>query len=124
MAIPKRFATGVQYKSASDFNCRITFAQATGAESDGTLNAPVVVRTGVPANIAVWRAKEEEKAQQRNAESSFKITIRYSKAFVPTSDMIILHHGTTYNIESVSDIDGRRVQLEIWAWVENDGAGS
>lgn len=123
MAIPKRPATGVRYKSASELNCLITFQQASGAESDGTPNTSVPVRM-THANISMWRGKESEKAQQRNAESSFKIVIRYSKSFVPTSDMTILYHGQTYNIESVSDIDGQQVQLEIWAWIENDGVGA
>jgi SPP1 family predicted phage head-tail adaptor len=123
MAIPKRPATGVRYKSASELNCRITFQQATGAESDGTPNTPASVWT-TNANIAMWRGTENTKAQQRNAHSSFKITVRFSKLFVPTSDMTILYHGQTYNIESVSDIDGQQVQLEIWAWIENDGIGA
>ena len=118
MSIPKRFSTGVQYKSASEYNSLIQFQQAVGAESDGTLNAPTTVWT-THANIAMWRGKELVTAQQRNATSSFKITVRYNRAFVPTADMTIIHHGTTYNIESVSDIDGQRVQLEIWAWTEN-----
>jgi SPP1 family predicted phage head-tail adaptor len=121
MNIPRRFSTNTQYKTASDFNCRIDFAQASGAETDGTLNTAVVVKSGVWASVAMWRGKEQDKAQQRNATSSFKITIRYDKNFVPTSDMVIQYHGQTYNIESVSDIDGQRVQLEIWAWIENDG---
>jgi SPP1 family predicted phage head-tail adaptor len=123
MAIPKRLATGVRYKSASELNCLITFQQASGAESDGTPHTPVAVWT-THANIAMWRGKESDKAQQRNAESSFKIVIRYSKRFKPTSDMTIVYHGQVYNIESVSDIDGQQVQLEIWAWIENDGVGA
>ena len=47
--------------------------------------------------------------------------MRYSKLFTPTADMVILYHGDTYNIESVSDIDGQRVQLELWCWIENGG---
>jgi SPP1 family predicted phage head-tail adaptor len=123
MATPKNLR-GISYKTALDFNCRVAFAQASGAETDGTLNPAVIVKSGVWASIAMWRGRENDKAQQRNAASSFKITIRYDKNFVPTSDMVILHHGQTYNIESVSDIDGRRVQVEIWAWIENDGIGA
>jgi SPP1 family predicted phage head-tail adaptor len=123
MAIPKRASTGVRYKSASELNCLITFQQAVGAESDGTLNAPTTVWT-THASITMWRGRENDAAQQRNAASSFKITMRYSKTFVPTSDMQIVYHGQTYNIESVSDVDGQQVQLEIWAWIENDGVQS
>jgi SPP1 family predicted phage head-tail adaptor len=119
----KRATTGIAYKTASQLNCLITFMQATGAESDGTLNAPVAVWT-THANISMWRGKENDKAQQRNAQSTFKITIRYSPTFTPTSDMTISYHGQTYNIDSVSDVDGQRVQLEIWAWLENDGIGA
>lgn len=120
MAIPKRASTGVRYKSASELNCKITFQQAVGAESDGTLNPPTTVWT-TNANISMWRGTEDDKAQQRNSKSSFKITMRYSKLFTPTADMVILYHGDTYNIESVSDIDGQRVQLELWCWIENGG---
>ncbi|HLX83806.1 MAG TPA: phage head closure protein [Terriglobales bacterium] len=116
----KRISTGVRYKTASELNCLITFQKAVGAENDGTLNPPTTVWTA-HANIAMWRGREDDKTQQRNAASSFKITMRYSKQFVPTSDMTILYHGQTYNIESVSDIDGQQVQIEIWAWIENDG---
>ena len=120
--LPKRVSTGTRYMSASQFNSLITFYQATGASSDGTPNAAVPVWT-THANIAVWRAKEQDLKQTRNARSSFKITTRYSKLFTPTADMTILYHGQTYNIESVSDIDGQRIQLEIWAWIEN-GTGA
>ena len=120
MATPKN-TRGISYKTATDYNCRIAFAQAVGAETDGTLNAPILVKSGVWANIAMWRGKEDDKAQQRNAVSSFKITIRYDKNVAPTSDIRIWYHGDTYNIESVSDIDGRRVQLEMWCWIENGG---
>ena len=119
----KKATTGVRYKTASELNCLVTFYQATGAESDGTLNAPVAVWT-THASITMWRGKEDKTAQQRNAASSFKITMRYSKYFTPTSDMTIVYHGQTYNIESVSDVDGQQVQLELWAWIENDGNGA
>ena len=52
MAIPKRASTGVRYKSASELNCKITFQQAVGAESDGTLNPPTTVWT-TNANISM-----------------------------------------------------------------------
>lgn len=121
--LPKRISTNTRYMSASQLNCLITFMQATGAASDGTPIAPVAMWT-THANIAMWRGKEQDLKQTRNAVSSFKITIRYSKMFVPTSDMTISYHGQTYNIESVSDIDGQKVQLEIWAWIENTGVGA
>ena len=115
--------TGVRYASASELNCLITFQQAVGAESDGTLNATASVWT-THTKISMWRGKENDTAQRRNAQSSFKIVIRYSKMFAPTSDMTILYHGQTYIIESVSDIDGQQVQLELWAYIENDGVNS
>lgn len=121
--LPRKLPTGVRYKDASELNSLITFMQAAGAESDGTLNPPVAMWT-TWANIAMWRGKESDKPQQRNATSSFKITMRYSKSFTPTSDMTISYHGQTYNIESVSDIDGQKVQLELWTWIENDGVGA
>lgn len=121
---PKRLSTGVRYKSASELNCLIQFARPNGGvQADGTLNAPTLLWT-THANIAIWRAKETAVGQQRNSQSSFKITIRFNRSDatkVPTSDMIILYHGQTYNIETVSDVDGQQVQLEIWAWIENDG---
>ena len=119
----KKATTGVRYKTASELNCLVTFYQATGAESDGTLNAPVAVWT-THASITMWRGKEDKTAQQRNAASSFKITIRNSKSFAPTADMTILYHDVVYQIESISDVDGQQVQLEIWAWIENDGNGA
>jgi SPP1 family predicted phage head-tail adaptor len=121
--LPKRISTGVRYMSASQLNSLITFMQARGAASDGTPNVPVAVWT-THANISMWRGKERDLKETRNAASSFKITIRYSTMFVPTSDMTISYHGQTYNIESVSDIDGQKIQLEIWAWIENDGVGA
>jgi SPP1 family predicted phage head-tail adaptor len=120
--LPRKLSTGVRYKDASEFNSLITFMGATGAEPDGTFNASAALWT-TWANIAMWRGKESDQPQQRNAVSSFKITIRYSTSFVPTADMTISYHGQTYNIESVSDIDGQQVQLELWCWVEN-GTGA
>lgn len=120
--LPKKI-TGVRYPSASELNCLVTFYQATGAETDGTPNDPVAVWT-THAKISLWRGKEEDKQQQRNAMSSFKINIRYNVNFVPTSDMTIVYHGQIYNIESVSDIDGQHVFLELWTWIENDGIGA
>jgi SPP1 family predicted phage head-tail adaptor len=121
--LPRTLATGTRYMSASGFNSLITFMDAVGAQPDGTFNTSVALWT-TWANIAMWRGKESEQPQQRNAVSSFKITMRYSESFVPTSDMTILYHGQTYNIESVSDIDGQHVQLELWCWIENDGEGA
>jgi SPP1 family predicted phage head-tail adaptor len=121
--LPRRLSTGVRYKDASEFNSLITFMDAVGAEPDGTPNPPAALWT-TWANIAMWRGKESDKPQQRNAASSFKITMRYSRFFVPTSDMTIVYNGQTYNIESVSDIDGQQVQLELWTWIENDGIGA
>jgi SPP1 family predicted phage head-tail adaptor len=118
--LPKRFSTGVRYKSASELNCLITFMQASGADADGTPNAPVALWTTY-ASISSWRAKEQDLQQQRSSQSRFKIVIRYSKRFSPTADMTILYHGQTYNIETISDIDGQHIQFELWAWIENQG---
>ena len=115
--LPRKI-TGSQYVSATELNCLITYMQASGAETDGTLNAPVAVGT-THAKISMWRGRETDTKQQRNATSTFKIVVRYSKNFTPTADMTISYHGDTYNIESVSDVDGQKVQLEIWAWTEN-----
>jgi len=122
--IAKRLSTGIRYKSAAELNCRIAFARAVGQQIDGTPKAATVLKSNVAANVAIWRGKESTSSQQRNASSSYKITVRYNKNFVPTSNMIILYHGQTYNIETVSDIDGQHIQLEIWAWIENDGTGA
>ena len=117
--LPKKLS-GVRYKSATERNCKIQFALATGAEADGTPKAPVILHT-TKAKIAFWRAKENSTGEQRNGEADFKITVNYNKNFMPTSGMVILYHDQTYNIESVSDVDGQRRQLEIWAWMLNDG---
>ena len=118
--LPKRISTGVRYKSASELNAIITFMQATPAASDGTPGAFAAVWVTY-ANIALWRGKEEDLPQIRNAASTFKITMRYNPEFIPTADMTILYHGTTYNIEAISDIDGQNIQLELWCWIENTG---
>ena len=110
--------TGIRYKTASELNCLITFQQATGAEADGTLNGFVDVWT-THASILMWRGREETEPQQRNATSTFKVVVRYNKYFTPTADMVISYHGDIYNIETVSDVDGQRVQLELWCWTEN-----
>jgi len=54
--------------------------QAVGAENDGTPNVPAAVWT-THANVAMWRGKEADTAQQRNATSTFKIVVRYSALF-------------------------------------------
>jgi head-tail adaptor len=118
--LPKRISTGIRYKSASELNCVITFMQSTPAATDGTPGALAPVWT-THANIASWRGKEEDLKQVRDASSTFKITMRYSPIFIPTADMIIQYHDQTYNIETISDIDGQRIQLELWCWIENTG---
>jgi SPP1 family predicted phage head-tail adaptor len=121
MKLPKQISTDVRYISASAFNCLISFLQPNaGQEPDGTPFAPVVVRTNVHANVAQWRGKEADKTDSRVAISSYKIIIRYPKSWTVDSGMEIMVRNQLHEIESISDPDGRQVELHLWTSVTND----
>jgi SPP1 family predicted phage head-tail adaptor len=125
MSIPKRLSTGVRYVSAGEFNCQVTFTQPNaGAEGDGTPHDETVVKANVWAKVSQWRGKESDKAQERTAVSSYKMSLRYPKTFSVDTGMNILLRGQRHNIESFADPDGQRVQLDIWTWVENDAVSN
>jgi SPP1 family predicted phage head-tail adaptor len=120
MTLPKKVSTNMRYISASALNSRVSFLQPdAGADPNGGPLPFTTVASNVAANIAMWRGKEEDKTQQRIGQSSYKIIIRYPKNFAVDSGMLITCHDQTFNIESLSDPDMQKVQLEIWAWVDN-----
>lgn len=119
MKLPKQ-ATGVRYLGSTDYNTRIQFRQPNnGNAADGTPLAATNIAC-VWANVALWRGKQNEKPQLLQGSSSYKITIRYPRAFAVDTGMQILVRGQLHNIESFSDLDGTRTELTIWTWVGND----
>jgi SPP1 family predicted phage head-tail adaptor len=122
--LPKKLSTGVRYLSASAFNSYVTIQDPdSGLASDGTPNAPTVIASNIHANVAQWRGKEIDKAQDRVAQSSYKIIIRYPKTYSVDAGMQILVRSQLHNVESMSDPDGQRVELHIWTTVTNDSVG-
>lgn len=118
--LPKRLSSGVRYMSASQLNTPITLVQPNaGQAADGT-PVPEQIVAQTYANVAQWRNKELDKTDTRNAQSSYKITIRYPKTYTLDAGMNILVHGQRHQIDSFSDLDGQRVELSIWTFVEND----
>ena len=120
MKLPSRPSTGVRYLSASAYNTAITIVQPnTGQAVDGTPLPETVVAT-THANVAQWRNREVDKGQTRNAQSSYKLTIRYPKTYCLDSGMNILVRNQRHFIDSFSDPDGQRIELSVWTWTEND----
>ena len=122
MKLPKR-PTGVRYLGATDYNKRVTFFNPNaGSAEDGTPNAPVCVKT-VWASVSQWRGKEKDQQQTRVGQSSYKISIRYPKGWAIDTGMTINVGTQLHNIESMSDPDGQKVQLDLWTFVDNATAG-
>ncbi len=123
--LSKKTSTLVRYLPSSAYDAYITFLDPNqGQASDGTPNPSIVVKAGVHANVQPWRGREVDKPQARIGQFSYKIIIRYPKTFSVNSGMLIQlsRAGSThlYNIESISDPDGRGVELHIWVWSSND----
>jgi SPP1 family predicted phage head-tail adaptor len=114
--LPKKLSTGVRYLGASAYNTPVTFLQPNaGQAADGTpLPATVVKRTR--ANVNLWRGKEEEKTQERVGISSYKVIIRFPIGWTVDTGMQIQMKEQLLDVESVSDPDMQKRQLEIWAW--------
>jgi head-tail adaptor len=122
--LPKSVSTGVRYLPSSAFNCYATFLDPDqGQATDGTPNPALTVASGIHANVAQWRGKEVDKPQLRIGQSSYKIVIRYPKCYTVDAGMQIqFTRGTTTHlceIESISDPDGRGIELHIWCWENN-----
>jgi SPP1 family predicted phage head-tail adaptor len=121
--LPRKLSTNVRYLSASQLNTLISIIQPNaGQAADGTPLPPTTVGT-THANVAQWRGKELDKPQSREGQSSYKIIIRYPKAYSIDSGMQIMVRGQLHNIESISDPDGQMVELHIWTFVDNDVTG-
>lgn len=81
----------------------------------------------IPATVAtVWGSVESLSgrelllAQQVNAETTHRVTLRYRGDV--TKDLRILHRGSTLEIESVLDRSGRRIELELLCKETTPGA--
>jgi SPP1 family predicted phage head-tail adaptor len=121
MPLPKKASTGTRYLSASQYNSYATFVQPNaGQETDGTPLPETTVASNVHANVSMWRGRESDKQQTRNAVASYKIVVRYPKTFSVDAGMNILVRGQRHNIDSFLDPDGQRVEMHIYTWVEND----
>jgi head-tail adaptor len=119
--LPKKLSTGVRYLPSSAFNCYVTFLDPNaGQATDGTPNAPIVIASGIHANVAPWRSKEVDKSQTRVGQSSFKVAIRFPKTFSVNTGMLVqlTRAGVTqlYNVEGAYDPDGQAVELHVWVW--------
>ena len=110
----------VRYKSGGEFNIPISIIQPNnGQATDGTPLATTTVAT-TWANVAMWKNKEIDNRETRNAQSSYKITIRYPKTYNIDTGMQIMVRNQLHFIDSFSDPDGQMVELCIWTWVEDD----
>ncbi len=63
------------------------------------------------ASAAPTTGREYEEAQKLRAETTWKITMRYSDAV--KSNFKVLVRGQVLNIESVLDVNGRRERLQL-----------
>jgi len=121
MSLPKKISTGVRYLSASSFNAYISIINPNAGQAvDGTPNPPTTVATNIHANVSPWRSKEIDKAQTRDAVSSYKIVIRHPKTWSIDTGMQIQLREQLHNIDSFYDPDGQQVELHIYTFVTND----
>lgn len=124
MSLPKQLSTNYRYLPSSAFNSYITLIDPNaGQATDGTPNSPITVATNIHANVASWRSKESDVSESRVAQSSYKVVIRYPRAYSVNSGMQIqLTRGGSMhllNIESVYDPDMQGVEMHIWVWEDN-----
>lgn len=120
MSLPKKLSTNVRYKPSGAFNSYVTIIQPdAGQDNTGApIGATTVAQTW--ASISMWRGKEEDKAQERVAITSYKVVLRYPTTYTIDTGMQIQHGGQLHNIESMADPDGRRVELWLYTWVSDD----
>ncbi len=119
MKLPKQ-PWGTRYNGSTDYNTQVSFTQPNrGNAADGTPLPEVVVAT-TWAKVVMWRGKQEDKASTLESVSSYQIVICYPKTWNLDTGMNILVRGQRHNIESFSDPDGTRNELQIWTWVGSD----
>lgn len=118
--LPRKLS-GTRYLSSAAFNSYITLLQPNaGQATDGTPLPPTTVISNIHAHVEMWRGKETDKAQVRTSQSSYKVVIHYPKTYSLDAGMLIqVTNGPLLNIESLSDPDGQRVEMHVWAWAEN-----
>lgn len=124
MALPRKLS-GQKYLPNSAFNCFISILNPNaGQAADGTPNAPAPVAQNVHANVSPWRSKELDKSKTRVGLSSYKIVVRYPKAYKVDTGMQIMLRSQLHNIDSLYDPDGQQVELHIFTFVTDDIVGS
>jgi len=120
MALPRKLS-GQKYLPNSAFNCFISFVSPnSGQAADGTPNSPITVVQNVHANVSPWRSKELDKGQTRVGQSSYKIVVRYPKAYSVDTGMQVMLRSQVHNIDSMYDPDGQQVELHIFTFVNDD----
>lgn len=85
-------------------------------QNDGHGGQQHVVQTVavLPAEVEGLDGREALLAHALQGIGAYRITIRYRTGLL-TSDQAVLDDGTELNITSISDPDGRRIQLQILA---------
>lgn len=122
MRLPKT-ASGVRYAGSTDYNTRIIITQPNNGNAEDGSPLPETTVAITWANVAEWRGKRDDKQQQTQAVSSYKVIIRYPKTYALDTGMNIRVRGQRHNIDSFSDPDGQQVELHLWTWVGDDRVG-
>jgi SPP1 family predicted phage head-tail adaptor len=92
---------------------RITFQEPV-ATQDGT-GQPVVTwsnfRTNEPADFQPTGGMEAMRGRQLEAGTKGFFTVNYRTGY--TTNMQIVHEGTSYGISNIQQVDGLRREIEI-----------
>ena len=112
MSLPKT-PSGVKRKSATDFNCQVSFLSGGDVDNYGNIAAPAVYCT-VWANMKALQSVRGAailKADQILQKTNYLVTIRYRDDI--TEAMLLQFRGKNFSVDSIGDPDGRGVELTM-----------
>src|SRR3984957_1665144 len=105
--------SGVRRKSATDYNCRVSFLGQGNVDNMGNIAAPSVLCT-CWANIKAMQSVRGAailKSDQILQKTNYIVTIRHRTDV--NEDMFLQISGQVFSIDNMGDPDGRGVELAM-----------
>ena len=112
MNTPKT-AQGVRRKSATDFNCRVTFLGSGNVDNLGNIAAASVVCTvwaNVKAVISV-RGAAMLKADEILQKTNYEVAMRWRDDV--DESMLVEIKGKQFTLDNLADPDGQQIELRM-----------
>jgi SPP1 family predicted phage head-tail adaptor len=112
LSLPKT-PSGVRRKSATDYNCQVSFLSGGDVDNYGNIAAPAAFCT-VWANIKALQSVRGAailKPDQILQKTNYMVVIRYRNDI--TESMVMQFNGKNFSIDSIGDPDGRGVELTM-----------